>query len=354
MHSLIFLILHLQREQFHSRLFSSLPRLPSASLALLSRPSTWDGDRSQDQIMEPLASKFLPPIIQIEELDPLEKSIIDSESDSSDDETETKDKIDLSFLLGRHVNSPDDDEPFFVIDSNPASKEDMKLEKKLRYQCKSMSKLTLDPGRDTSGLLKFEKPADAINFMGKSSSAEAVYGAKSLTIQPDFNKVDQTTRPVKVSRRLKKKINRQKAAETAGDKWFNVPATEMTQEIKNDIKILQMRDALDPKRHYKRNNDLAKRPPKYFHVGKFVAPAADYYNSLPRKQRKQTIVDELLADADWQRRQKTQFARIIKSNPKYVRMARRKQVKVNMLKNAKKAAAASSSTSNLDWSIESV
>ena len=53
-----------------------------------------------------------------------------------------------------------------------------------------------------------------------------------------------------------------------GDQWFNLPATEVTEEIKNDLEVLQMRGALDPKRFYKKNTN--KELPKYFQVGRYV------------------------------------------------------------------------------------
>lgn len=53
---------------------------------------------------------------------------------------------------------------------------------------------------------------------------------------------------------------------TKGKDWFNMPATEITEEIENDLKVLQMRKALDPKHFYKKN-DL-KVLPKYFQVRK--------------------------------------------------------------------------------------
>jgi len=49
-----------------------------------------------------------------------------------------------------------------------------------------------------------------------------------------------------------------------GDKWFNMPATEITEEVKRDLEVLQMRSVLDPKTFYKKN-DL-KVLPKYFQV----------------------------------------------------------------------------------------
>ena len=42
-----------------------------------------------------------------------------------------------------------------------------------------------------------------------------------------------------------------------------MPATELTPTVKRDLTLLQMRDVLDPKRHYRSS---AKNLPKYFQV----------------------------------------------------------------------------------------
>lgn len=42
-------------------------------------------------------------------------------------------------------------------------------------------------------------------------------------------------------------------------------APELTEELKNDLKALQMRSAMDPKRFYKKND--REGFPKYFQVG---------------------------------------------------------------------------------------
>lgn len=51
---------------------------------------------------------------------------------------------------------------------------------------------------------------------------------------------------------------------TAGDAWFNLPATQITPELRNDLKVLRMRGAIDPQRHYKKAD--SKELPKYFQV----------------------------------------------------------------------------------------
>ncbi|EEQ32454.1 rRNA-processing protein FCF2 [Microsporum canis CBS 113480] len=40
----------------------------------------------------------------------------------------------------------------------------------------------------------------------------------------------------------------------SGPKWFNLPKTVVTPELKRDLQILRMRSVLDPHRHYKKEN----------------------------------------------------------------------------------------------------
>ena len=46
--------------------------------------------------------------------------------------------------------------------------------------------------------------------------------------------------------------------------WFNLPATQITPEIERDMKLMKMRNVLDKKHHYKKNDSSAL--PKYFQV----------------------------------------------------------------------------------------
>ena len=51
---------------------------------------------------------------------------------------------------------------------------------------------------------------------------------------------------------------------TAGDGWFNLPATPITPELRSDLKVLRMRSAIDPQRHYKKAD--SRELPKFFQV----------------------------------------------------------------------------------------
>ena len=99
------------------------------------------------------------------------------------------------------------------------------------------------------------------------------------------------------SLRQKKRERRADKASTKGKGWFDMKAPELTEEQKNDLTVLKMRSALDPKRFYK-NNDVQGLP-KYVEFGTVIESPAEFYSSrIPKKQRKKSIVAELLADSD--------------------------------------------------------
>lgn len=81
-------------------------------------------------------------------------------------------------------------------------------------------------------------------------------------------------------------------------------APEITPEIKNELELIHLRHKLDPKRFYKRSEQ--KTLPKFFEVGKVIASPLEYYNDRPASGQKKTstLVEELLADADFQKRVK--------------------------------------------------
>ena len=82
---------------------------------------------------------------------------------------------------------------------------------------------------------------------------------------------------------------------TAGPRWFHLPRTNLTPELKRDLQLLNLRSVLDPKRHYKKQNSKAE-PPAFSQVGTIVESPVEYYSArLPNKQRKKTLADEVLA-----------------------------------------------------------
>ncbi|XP_065199821.1 deoxynucleotidyltransferase terminal-interacting protein 2 [Planococcus citri] len=134
-----------------------------------------------------------------------------------------------------------------------------------------------------------------------------------------------------VSKRRLQKQRQDERAKTTGENWFNFPATKQTEEIRKDLEVLQMRSALDPKRFYK-HNDM-KTLPKYFQVGRIVDTPVDFYSSrIPKKERKPTIVEELLVDAEFKKYTKRKYQEILQSDPKRRRKAQQHAKKLKKLK----------------------
>ncbi|XP_063817815.1 deoxynucleotidyltransferase terminal-interacting protein 2 isoform X2 [Pseudophryne corroboree] len=156
-----------------------------------------------------------------------------------------------------------------------------------------------------------EKPNPGPSFLDKlkkESKKKDELLQKSI-ITPDFEK-KETVPPYTESLNKFKKQRKEEREKTTGCGWFDMKAPEMTAELKNDLKALKMRSAMDPKHFYKKNDRDGF--PKYFQVGTVVDNPVDYYHSrIPKKQRKRTIVEELLADSEFRRYNKKKYQEII-------------------------------------------
>ncbi|KAG5422295.1 fcf2 [Candida metapsilosis] len=87
---------------------------------------------------------------------------------------------------------------------------------------------------------------------------------------------------------------RKQAQETSGSQWFNMSRPEMTSSIKRDLQIIKQRQALDPKRHYKKDK---WQIPKFFQMGTIVEGNTGYSNNrLSKRQQGTNLVEELLHD----------------------------------------------------------
>ncbi|VDO90724.1 unnamed protein product [Heligmosomoides polygyrus] len=114
-------------------------------------------------------------------------------------------------------------------------------------------------------------------------------------------------RPLHMRRLNKCWLEREK---TKGRDWFDLPATELTDEAKADLELLQMRAAIDPLAFYRRNDREVL--PKYFQVGRIVDAPEDFYSSrMTKKERKRTMLDELLNDQQFAQTKRAKYVSLI-------------------------------------------
>jgi len=102
----------------------------------------------------------------------------------------------------------------------------------------------------------------------------------------------------------------QKKKATAGQRWFDLPRTNLTPELKRDLQLLKMRNILDPHRHYRKEGGKMKAP-EYSQVGTIVQGPTEYFTGrLENKKRKKTFVEEVLAGEQQTKRFKRKYGEL--------------------------------------------
>ncbi|CAH2068282.1 unnamed protein product, partial [Iphiclides podalirius] len=152
------------------------------------------------------------------------------------------------------------------------------------------------------------------NLKSKLGSVNVDKEMEKSVLQPGLEKKNRLPRYDISDKRLKA-LRRKQREKTKGPGWFDMKAPAMTEELTNDLQVLKMRSVMDPKHFYKKND--MEVLPKYFQVGRIEDSALDHVNErLTRKERKRTMVDELLADVEFQKYNKKKYKEIIEDKRK--------------------------------------
>ncbi|KAG8904856.1 hypothetical protein FRB99_001062 [Tulasnella sp. 403] len=138
--------------------------------------------------------------------------------------------------------------------------------------------------------------------------------APTLTQDPEINAVQEslisgpkpsTNLDLPGGVKLTKKQRKEMKSMTAGPDWFDLPAPSAADlpRLHKEVEALRLRRAMDPKLRTKNEPGEGKGIkglPKYFAIGKVVENPTPFKtrsaSNLTRKERKKTLVEELLAD----------------------------------------------------------
>ncbi|CZT46416.1 probable FCF2 Essential nucleolar protein involved in the early steps of 35S rRNA processing [Rhynchosporium secalis] len=143
-----------------------------------------------------------------------------------------------------------------------------------------------------SSLPKITMKSPIVSYI-KSTKTGAQVDRSHLVTEKE-RKLANGSRIVEDPITIKKRAEEDKKA-SAGADWFNMPRTNLTPELKRDLQLLRMRDVLDPKRHYKKDNKK-QQIPEFSQVGTIIQGPTEYFSSrLMNKDRKRTLVEEVLA-----------------------------------------------------------
>ncbi|XP_017262654.1 deoxynucleotidyltransferase terminal-interacting protein 2 [Kryptolebias marmoratus] len=216
----------------------------------------------------------------------------------------------------RRLDQEEEDEEFVDEEGSDDDDEDTKILLSSRSSHITELSSRIDPGIRVKELGGLYISFDGSKSKPVSSSLQKLKEKKNLdevmkksVIGADFEKKDAVP-PYSESKQALKLKHRAEREKSTGNGWFNMKAPEVTQELKGDLRVLKMRGSLDPKRFYKKNDRDGF--PKYFQIGTVVDNPADFYHShVPKKERKRTMVEELLADAEFRQKNKKRYQQIM-------------------------------------------
>ncbi|CAE6348183.1 unnamed protein product [Rhizoctonia solani] len=173
----------------------------------------------------------------------------------------------------------------------------------------------LDPGLSGKAVyFDCEAVSDPRTFELEDNSVVQVK-SKSQHIGKGKQKGDALSDEEDTEKTMTKQERKELKFATAGPQWFDLPAPSDTDRprLARELEALRLRNALDPKRFYRKDAEGSRREmPKYFAIGKVVDAAtpfrdADHSQNLTHAERKRTIVEELVQDAEAKRYAKKKF-----------------------------------------------
>lgn len=160
-----------------------------------------------------------------------------------------------------------------------------------------MADLALSTGPSVKDLTVVWAPQTGLPNITKSGSGSGsgvLSKYKPQDVLATKNLVDGLYVPP-LDQRQARKLAQKNVKESAGKNWFNMPAPTLTPELKRDLQLLKLRNVIDPKQHFKKND--TKGIPKFFQVGRVVEGPTEFYSArLTKKEQKQTFADELLSN----------------------------------------------------------
>ncbi|DBB11920.1 TPA: hypothetical protein ACH3X3_006060 [Trebouxia sp. C0006] len=275
-----------------------------AELATISRGAAAEGN-----VPEPVtktAAVSRAQAVQDAILQASDASSSDSAADSNASDSEAESDVDILAQLSESMwASLRPDAPTDARASEPAKVQyDAAQSDSLR---KAQPKGLQAAHRDTEADDEAELHWQPVTGLPEPLTAKACSSLRAAPAHCQLEK--QFNLPPRDTRSIDKQAQKLKP-ESAGKQWFDLPAQQLTDETRRDLKLLQLRGTFDPKRFYK-SSDHKKGLPKFFQIGTVVEASADFYSGrLSNRERKRTITEELLADPDLSQARKRRFDKL--------------------------------------------
>ncbi|KAI0036498.1 Fcf2 pre-rRNA processing-domain-containing protein [Vararia minispora EC-137] len=171
----------------------------------------------------------------------------------------------------------------------------------------------LDPGQLPPPYFEAGSSRQASSAMRDIDSEQTSASASKLAAPAPPVPPPELTKSGKPLTKKEKKALKEK---TAGPSWFDLPAPPQSElpRLYREVEAMRLRNQLDPKRFYRKDEGEGKGIkglPKHFAIGTILPTDKPFggasSENLPRSERKRTIVDELVDDAEARRYAKRKF-----------------------------------------------
>eukprot|EP00984_Skeletonema_dohrnii_P012064 scaffold4852_cov120-Skeletonema_dohrnii-CCMP3373.AAC.9 len=171
----------------------------------------------------------------------------------------------------------------------------------LRLEAKSLKGITgnsLSELRTRAGQSESTKNNPSVSALKKqveefdpAVAAKKVKTPSSIAIQKEMGRTGGI--PTTFSSSFRKTARKQRD-NSAGQGWFGMSATPMSDQLKSDLAIIRNRNYLDPKKFYKSADSFNG---KVLQVGTVIEGSSEFYSSrLTNKERKQNLTEEIMSD----------------------------------------------------------
>ncbi|KJA24075.1 hypothetical protein HYPSUDRAFT_53965 [Hypholoma sublateritium FD-334 SS-4] len=235
----------------------------------------------------------------------------DSDSDSSLDDSQDEDEITqehLDSLLEKARKNAKDAENLVQV-SVEEGEDVLVLPDESQPPIPALNPGKLPAPYITFGATRFDGPSKIRDpEVERTARATASISAPAPPTPPD--ELTKSGKP------LTKKQKKELRTKTAGKDWFDLPAPQESElpRMYREVEALRLRNQLDPKRFYKKDEGEGKGMkglPKYFAIGTILPTTTPFGtasgDNLTRANRKRTLVDELVDDAEAKRYAKKKF-----------------------------------------------
>jgi len=156
--------------------------------------------------------------------------------------------------------------------------------------------------------LKFKDGYLKKNTNGVYSTASTIEGQRvNEVLSLSIKNMEKKLPPTVLQRKQRLKKWKKMKQNTTGKNWYDLKAPNLTPQLKQNLRLLNLRNYIFKDAHFKAPDDK-KNLPKYFETGTVIEGPTEFYSArVPKSERAKSFVDELMHDSELKKYTKRKF-----------------------------------------------